>query len=110
MVHLYECMEHIRRLVKEKGHEDTLEAFPLKCLFAITEICEAVDEWKKNEFKNKYQIAEELVDGIFYLLDAYGLMYRDLKIEPPDQIFWDKLKRNFRRKYKYGRPEENNIV
>jgi len=35
MVHLYECMEHIRKLVKEKGHEDTLDAFPLKCLFAL---------------------------------------------------------------------------
>ena len=104
MVHLYECMEHIRKLVKEKGHEDTLEAFPLKCLFAIVEISEAVDEWKKNEFKNKDHIVEELIDAIFYILDAYGLLVRDLNVELPDKVFWDKLKKNFKRRYRYGRP------
>jgi len=48
-----------------------------------------------------------LIDAIFYILDAYGLLVRDLDVELPDKVFWNKLKRNFKRRYRYGRPEND---
>lgn len=117
---LEECMQAIRVLVKEKGHEDNLENFKDKILFALVELGEVADIWKKHGFKPyedeavhgitmivdpKEKIAEELIDVIFYVLDAFGLMYRDLGIESPDEVFTKKLEKNMKRKFRYGRPE-----
>jgi NTP pyrophosphatase (non-canonical NTP hydrolase) len=114
---LEECMKGIRILVKEKGHEDTLEDFNKKLLFAFIELGEAGDIWKKHKFgkmikhKGKMQltddiIAEELIDVIFYVLDAFGLMHRDVGVPSPDEVFIKKLEKNMKRKFRYGRPEE----
>jgi len=46
------------------------------------------------------------MDVIFYILDAYGMMYRDLGIPSPDEVFLEKLERNMKRGIRYGRPEE----
>lgn len=116
---LTECMESIRGLVKEKGHGDTLEDFSNKLLFAFVELGEATDIWKKHglnptEFKHQVisptniyypseEIAEELIDVIFYILDAYGLLCRELNIKDPDEMFLQKLNKNFKRSYRYGR-------
>lgn len=109
---LTECTESIRELCKEKGHGNKLEDVPNKLLFAIVEIGEAVDIWKKNGFtKDNWKMGEELIDSIFYVLDAYGIMRRDLQrignsLPDPDTMFEYKLRKNLNREYKYGRPEE----
>jgi len=101
-------MQGIRILVREKGHEDTLEDFSKKLLFAFIELGEASDIWKKHVFDKKYlpELAEELIDVIFYILDAYGLLFRELGISSPDKVFFEKLERNMKRGFRYGRPEE----
>jgi len=103
-------MKSIRELCKEKGHGNKLEDVPNKLLFAIVEIGEAVDIWKKSGFsKDSWKIGEELIDSIFYVLDAYGIMRRDLHIgnglPDPDTMFEYKLKKNYEREYKFGRPK-----
>lgn len=106
---LEECMYGIRLLVRKKGHEDTLDCFSDKLLFALIELGEASDVWKKNGFNKKYllKLSEELIDVIFYVLDAYGLLFRELGIPSPDKVFIDKMERNMKRKFRYGRSEEN---
>ncbi|RLC83118.1 MAG: hypothetical protein DRI61_00350 [Chloroflexi bacterium] len=103
MPSLNKCMKSIRDLVSEKGHEDSLEDIPLKLLFAIVEVSEAVDIWKKNNFKEIEDIEEEIIDAVFYLLDAYGILLRDIGGKDPDQMFEYKLKKNFKRPRRYGR-------
>jgi len=114
---LKEMMKEIRKLVKEKGHGNSLDIINNKFLFAMIEISEAADIWKKHKFNKYYddigiqhdpkrEIPEELIDAIFYILDAYALMYRDLENVPdPDEMFLTKLKKNLNREYRYGRDE-----
>lgn len=100
-------MKAIRVLVKEKGHEDTLEDFNKKLLFTFIELGEASDVWKKHAFSKEYlpKLTEELIDIIFYVLDAYGLLVRELGVPSPDEVFTKKLEKNLKRKKRYGRPE-----
>jgi NTP pyrophosphatase (non-canonical NTP hydrolase) len=116
---LEECMKKIRTLVKEKGHEDTLGDFKEKLLWAFVELGEATDVFKKHGFMPykeehgntgifievdpKEKITEELIDAIFYILDAYGLMFRDLGVPSPDKVFMEKWKKNMGRGHRYGR-------
>ena len=118
MVNLFEIVEQIRKLVKEKGHEDTLDSVYKKLLFAFVELAEATDVWKKNimgtdnkiispskETLDKFE--EELIDTLFYIMDAYGIVHREFKdiSQTPDKVFCDKLAKNFGRSKHYGRPE-----
>jgi hypothetical protein len=104
---LSECMKSIRELVKEKGHEDKLENVEQKLFFAVLEIAEAGDLLKKHGFVKAHEMSEELIDAIFYILDAYGIMHRDLPtVINPDTMFTNKLKKNLKREYHYGRPEK----
>lgn len=106
MPSLNDCMKKIRKLVKEKGHEDTIDAVPLKLLFAIVEIGEAVDIWKKHSFDELSidDMLEEMIDSIFYILDAYGIILRKFpEHKTPDEMFDYKMKKNLRRPYYYGR-------
>jgi NTP pyrophosphatase (non-canonical NTP hydrolase) len=103
---LKEKMNQIRKLVEIKGHGSKLKDIPFKLLFAINEICEAVDNWKKNEYENVNEIAEELIDAIFYILDAYGILYREFDIIDPDNMFYKKLEKNYKRPYRYGRSDK----
>lgn len=109
MPSLNECMEKIRKLVKAKGHEDELKDVPLKLLFAVVEISEAVDLWKKWGWNGEYninRICEEIIDAIFYLLDAYGILCREFKgTVSPDEMFTKKLEKNWNRGWRYGRPD-----
>jgi len=104
-------MQGIRILVREKGHEDTLDNFEKKLLFAFVELGEATDVWKKHGFNKKYlpELSEELIDVLFYVLDAYGLLFRELGIPSPDKIFVEKMLGNMKREYKYGRPKEGKL-
>ncbi len=117
-MNLTDMMKEIRKLVKEKGHEDTLDDVQEKLLFAIIEISEAADLIKKHWWSNYtdkegkihitiLEIEEELIDAIFYILDSYGIIHRDLSPSwDPDQMFEYKLEKNFNREYRYGRPDK----
>ena len=70
-MHLEEMKREIENLVLQKGFYNKPEDIPKKLLFAFIELGEASDTWKKGETEEK--IAEELIDVIFYILDASRL-------------------------------------
>ncbi len=108
---LTECMESIRELVKQKGHEDNFsdDIIFKKGLFSVIELSESLDIIKKKgvrflTLEDQSKVSEELIDVIFYILDIYGLLHRELEIEDPDTVFNLKLSRNLNRAFRYGRP------
>jgi NTP pyrophosphatase (non-canonical NTP hydrolase) len=96
-MNLEEMKKEINELVLEKGFYNKPEDIPKKLLFAFIELGEASDAWKKG--KNKEIIAEELVDVIFYVLDASRLACPTTNM---DEIFLKKLEKNKQRTYQYG--------
>jgi len=96
-MHLEEMNEEIETLVLEKGFYNRPEDIPKKLLFAFIELGEASDSWKKGE--NEEKIAEELIDVIFYVLDASRLACPSVNM---DEIFKKKLEKNKQRTYQYG--------
>ncbi len=96
-LHLEEMKKEIETLVLEKGFYNKSEDIPKKLLFAFIELGEASDAWKKGEGQEK--IAEELVDVIFYVLDASRLACPLINM---DEMFAEKLQRNKNRPYQYG--------
>ena len=96
-MNLEEMKREIEALVIEKGFYNNREDVPKKLLFAFIELGEASDAWKKGEPEEK--IAEELVDVIFYLLDASRLA---CPIVNMDVVFKEKLDKNRSRPYQYG--------
>lgn len=89
--------KEIEKLVLEKGFYNEPEDIPKKLLFAFVELGEASDAWKKG--RNEAEIAEELVDVIFYVLDASRLACSTINM---DEIFLEKLEKNKKRSYQYG--------
>jgi len=96
-MHLEEMKREIEALVVEKGFYNNREDVPKKLLFAFIELGEASDAWKKGEPEEK--IAEELIDVIFYLLDASRLACPTVNM---DRTFEKKLDKNRSRPYQYG--------
>jgi NTP pyrophosphatase (non-canonical NTP hydrolase) len=96
-MHLEEMKREIETLVVEKGFYNKPEDIPKKLLFAFIELGEASDAWKKGENENK--IAEELIDVIFYVLDASRLACPSINM---DDMFAEKLKKNKNRPRQYG--------
>lgn len=96
-MNLEEMKKQIETLVKEKGFYNKPEDIPKKLLFAFIELGEASDAWKKGETEEK--IAEELIDVIFYVLDASRLACPSVNM---DETFRRKLQKNRSRKYQYG--------
>jgi NTP pyrophosphatase (non-canonical NTP hydrolase) len=96
-MHLEEMKREIEALVKEKGFYNSREDVPKKLLFAFIELGEASDAWKKGEPEEK--IAEEIIDVIFYLLDASRLACPTVNM---DIAFEKKLEKNRNRPYQYG--------
>ena len=94
--------KEIEFLVLEKGFYNKPEDVPKKLLFAFIELGEASDAWKKGESEEK--IAEELIDVIFYLLDASRLACPTINM---DAAFKKKLSKNHRRPYQYGEDHRN---
>jgi len=110
---LTECMKSIRMLVKEKNFEDSFndETIFGKALFAIMELTEALEIIKKNGIEvlkhSKYLrnlVSEELIDSMFYILDLYGILFREGVADNPDEVFEYKLNKNLKRRFRYGRP------
>ena len=96
-MHLEEMKREIETLVLEKGFYNKVEDIPKKLLFAFIELGEASDAWKKGE--NEEEIAEELIDAIFYVLDASRLACPSIDM---DEMFQKKLQKNKKRTYQYG--------
>jgi len=96
-VHLEEMKKEIEALVLEKGFYNRPEDVPKKLLFAFIELGEASDAWKKG--KDERVIAEELIDVIFYVLDASRLACPSVNM---DEMFAWKLEKNRGREYQYG--------
>jgi len=96
-MHLEEMKKEINKLVLQKGFYNKPEDVPKKLLFAFIELGEASDAWKKGRSEEK--IAEELVDAIFYVLDASRLACPTMNM---DEMFLKKLEKNRERSYQYG--------
>ncbi len=96
-MHLEEMKKEIQELVLKKGFYNNPEDIPKKLLFAFIELGEASDDWKKGESEEK--IAEELIDTIFYILDASRLACPTINM---DIMFKKKLEKNLQRPFRYG--------
>jgi NTP pyrophosphatase (non-canonical NTP hydrolase) len=96
-LHLEEMKKEIEMLVVEKGFYNEPEDIPKKLLFAFIELGEASDSWKKG--KGEKIIAEELIDAIFYILDASRLACPSINM---DKMFSKKLLKNKNRPFQYG--------
>lgn len=92
----------IENLVAAKGFYNKPEDIPKKLLFAFIELGEASDAWKKGESEEK--IAEELIDVIFYVLDASRLACPTVNM---DDVFTKKLEKNLSRPFQYGEGHRN---
>lgn len=96
-MHLEEMKKEIHNLVLLKGFYNRTEDIPKKLLFAFVELGEASDAWKKGNTEEK--IAEELIDTIFYILDASRLACPTINM---DKMFKKKLDKNLNRPFQYG--------
>ncbi len=94
---LEEMKKQIETLVIAKGFYNKPEDTPRKLLFAFIELGEASDAWKKGLPEEK--IAEELIDVMFYLLDAARLACPNINM---DEAFAKKLEKNLSRPFQYG--------
>lgn len=102
-MHLEEMKQQIENLVIAKGFYNKPEDIPKKLLFAFIELGEASDAWKKGLPQEK--IAEELIDVLFYVLDASRLACPDINM---DEVFKRKLEKNLSRPFQYGEGHRNN--
>jgi NTP pyrophosphatase (non-canonical NTP hydrolase) len=94
---LEEMKKEIENLVLTKGFYNKKEDIPKKLLFAFIELGEASDAWKKGASEEK--IGEELIDVLFYVLDASRLACPSVDM---DEMFAKKLAKNLGRPYQYG--------
>ena len=94
---LEDAKKKIERLVVEKGFGNSPDEIANKLLFAFIELGEAGDSWKKG--KPKDETIEELIDVIFYVLDASRLIDPDANM---DEVFEKKWTKNMGREYRYG--------
>ncbi len=97
MPSLEESKRKVGELVVAKGFGNSPEEIPNKLLFAFIELGEAGDSWKKG--RPKEETIEELIDVIFYVLDASRLIAPDANL---DQLFEKKLAENMTRPHRYG--------
>jgi NTP pyrophosphatase (non-canonical NTP hydrolase) len=84
--------KEIETLVIAKGFYNKPKDIPKKLLFAFIELGEASDAWKKG-------LPEELIDVIFYVLDASRLACPTMNM---DEVFRKKLEKNLGRPFQYG--------
>ncbi len=94
---LQEAKKKVEELVRAKGFGNTPDEISNKLLFAFIELGEAGDSWKKG--KPTEETIEELVDVIFYVLDASRLIAPDANL---DEAFERKWAKNMGRSFQYG--------
>ena len=96
-----EAKVKVRELVRAKGFPNDKNALTQKLLWAYGELGEATDAYKKG--KPWEEVAEEIIDVFFYLLDFLGLVEQEYgKTIDVDKIFLDKWKKNMNRENQYG--------
>lgn len=96
---LEEAKAKVKELVEVKGFGNAPSEIPNKLLFAFIELGEAGDSWKKA--RPKEETIEELVDVMFYVLDAARLIDPQADL---DKVFEQKLAKNLNRPHRYGEP------
>jgi NTP pyrophosphatase (non-canonical NTP hydrolase) len=94
---LQEAKRKVEELVISKGFGNSPDEIANKLLFAFIELGEAGDSWKKG--KPKEETIEELIDVIFYVLDASRLIDPNADL---DDVFEKKWAKNMGRAYRYG--------
>jgi NTP pyrophosphatase (non-canonical NTP hydrolase) len=94
---LEEAKRKVGELVVAKGFGNSVNEISNKLLFAFIELGEASDSWKKG--MPVKETIEELIDVIFYVLDASRLIDPDSNL---DEIFERKLAKNLNRPFRYG--------
>jgi NTP pyrophosphatase (non-canonical NTP hydrolase) len=94
---LEEAKKMVAGLVVAKGFGNKPEEIPNKLLFAFIELGEAGNSWKKG--KPTDETIEELIDVIFYVLDASRLIDPKANL---DDAFLKKLEKNYGRPHRYG--------
>ena len=94
---LEEAKKKVGELVVAKGFGNTPGEIPNKLLFAFIELGEAGNSWKKG--KPTDETLEELIDVVFYVLDASRLIDPAANL---DEIFERKLAKNYGRPFRYG--------
>jgi len=94
---LQEAKKKVEDLVITKGFGNTPDEIANKLLFAFIELGEAADSWKKG--KPTDETIEELIDVIFYVLDASRLIAPDANL---DEVFEKKWAKNMGRAFQYG--------
>jgi len=94
---LEEAKKKVEELVISKGFGNTPDEIANKLLFAFIELGEAGDSWKKG--KPTEETIEELIDVIFYVLDASRLISPRANL---DEAFEKKWAKNMGRGYRYG--------
>ncbi len=97
MPSLEEAKKKVEELVVSKGFGNTPDEIANKLLFAFIELGEAGDSWKKGRPTD--ETIEELIDVIFYVLDASRLISPDANL---DEVFEKKWAKNMGRSYQYG--------
>jgi NTP pyrophosphatase (non-canonical NTP hydrolase) len=97
MPSLDEAKRKVAELVAAKGFGNTPDEIPNKLLFAFIELGEAGDSWKKG--KPAEETIEELIDVMFYVLDASRLISPNTSL---DEVFESKWAKNMTRPAKYG--------
>lgn len=94
---LQAAKKKVEELVIAKGFGNSPDEIANKLLFAFIELGEAGDSWKKG--KPKEETIEELIDVIFYVLDASRLIDPDADL---DGVFEEKWAKNMGRPHRYG--------
>ena len=97
MPSLQEAKKKVQELVVTKGFGNTPDEIANKLLFAFIELGEAGDSWKKG--RPKEETIEELIDVIFYVLDASRLIDPNADL---DEVFERKWAKNMGRAYQFG--------
>ena len=97
MTSFEEAKRKVGELVLAKGFGNDVSEIPNKLLFAFIELGEAGDSWKKA--RPKEETIEELIDVIFYVLDASRLIDPGANL---DEVFERKLAKNMARPHRYG--------
>jgi NTP pyrophosphatase (non-canonical NTP hydrolase) len=94
---LEEAKRKVEELVVAKGFGNSPDEIANKLLFAFIELGEAGDSWKKGRPAD--ETIEELVDVIFYVLDASRLIMPEANM---DEVFEGKWAKNMNRGFRYG--------
>lgn len=97
MPSLQEARKKVGELVVTKGFGNSEDDIPKKLLFAFIELGEASDSWKKG--RPREETVEELIDVIFYVLDASRLIAPSVDM---DEEFEKKWAKNMGRPHRYG--------